>query len=271
MGILLRAAILLGVAVPVFAATEFHLALWQIFVVAVIGSAAGQLAWRSTRARSRAVQLAVVALGLVVAAGGALLFHPWRHTTEAPTHVGLVVVANGKPPSLTLDDLDALAPHVGAIAPLARHTAQLINDDTNWQANVHGTTPAYFELRGWRLAAGTLFTQADLDARAKVVVLGPTTAKQLFVGADPVGRTIRIQNVPFTVAGVLAPKGADDDDVAVMPLTTFLAKIHGGVGKTFDGAFLVSAAAPESIRAILRDRHRLAPDAEDDFVLRDLR
>ncbi len=82
---------------------------------------------------------------------------------------------------------------------------------------------------------------------------------------------IRIQNVPFTIAGVLAPRDADDDDVAIVPLTTFLAKIHQGLGKIFDGVFLISAAAPESVRAILRDRHRLAPGDDDDFILRDLR
>jgi hypothetical protein len=269
MGILLRAAIMLGVAVPVFAATGFHLALWQIFVAAVIGSTAGQLAWKATQARSRAVQLAVTALGIVVAAGGAMAFYPRRLLTQAPTHTGLFVVANGKPPSLTLGDLDALTANVGAIAPLAHHVAQLVTDDANWQSEVHGTTPAYFDLRGWRLASGTLFTQADLETRAKVVVLGPTTANQLFGRADPVGRIIRIQNAPFTIAGVLAPKGADDDDVAIVPLTTFLAKIRPGMGKTFDGVFLISAAAPESIRSILRDRHRLAPGDNDDFIVRE--
>lgn len=273
MGILQRAAIMLGVTVPVFAATAFHAALWQIFVAAVIGSAAGQLAWKGTQARSRAVQLAVMALGIVCAAGGVLAFHPWDHGTRAPTHMGVVVVANAQPPSLTLGDLDALTSRVGAIAPLAHHMADLVTDDTSWRCNVQGTTPAYFNLRGSRLASGQLFTQGELDATARVVVLGPTTAKQLFGSADPVGQTIRIQDVhvPFTIAGVLAPTGADDDDVAVIPLTTFLAKIHAGLGKTFDGVFLISGAAPESIRAILRDRHRLAAGDDDDFILRDRR
>jgi hypothetical protein len=72
-------------------------------------------------------------------------------------------------------------------------------------------------LRGWRLASGELFTQADLDTRAKVVVLGQTTAKQLFGGSGPVGKSVRIKDIVFTVAGVLTPKGADDDDVAVLP------------------------------------------------------
>jgi len=261
----------------VFAATEFHLALWQIFVVAVVGSTVGHLAWKSTRARSHAVQLAVMALGIVVAAGGALGAYAWRHRTQSPTHegsLGLLVVANGNPPSLTLDDLDALAPQVGAIAPLAHRVAQLVTDDVNWKSNVQGTTPAYFQLRGWRVARGALFTQADVDSGAKLVVLGPTTANSLFGTADPVGQMIRIQNVPFTVAAVLAPRGVDDDDVAIVPLTTFLAKIQRGLGsKTFDGVFLISAAgaAPESIRATLRARHRLAPGDDDDFIVRDLR
>jgi putative ABC transport system permease protein len=143
------------------------------------------------------VQLGVMALGIVVAAGGALVQAPWRRSTQAATRTGLVVVANGKPPSLTLGDADALGASVGAIAPLAHRMAQLVHDDTNWQSNVHGTTPAYFDLRGCRLASGTLFTEADLDTGAKVVVLGPTTANQLFGSANPVGQMIRIQNLPI--------------------------------------------------------------------------
>jgi hypothetical protein len=70
---------------------------------------------------------------------------------------------------------------------------------------------------------------------------------------------------------VLAPKSTDDDDVAIIPLTTFRAKIQQGLGTTFDGVFLISGATPEAIRTILRDRHRLAPSDDDDFMLRDLR
>jgi hypothetical protein len=271
MGILLRSAIMLAVAVPAFAATGFRLALWQIVVVAVIGAAAGQLAWKATKARPRGVQLAVTALGVVVAAGGALMVHPWRGPTQEPPNFGLIVVANRDRPSLTLDDVNALTPHVGAIAPVARQNASLLTDDNNWQCAVNGTTPAYFDVRGWRLASGAPFTQVDLDAGAKVIVLGSTTAHQLFSGTDPVGQTIRLQNAPFTIVGVLAPKSAADDDIAIVPLTTFFAKIHGSFGKTFDGVLLISAATPESVRAILRDRHRLAPGDDDDFILRDMR
>jgi putative ABC transport system permease protein len=117
------------------------------------------------------------------------------------------------------------------------------------QCNVQGTTPPYFELRGRRLASGAPFTQTDVDAGANVVVLGPTTADRLFGAADPVGEMIRMRKVPFTVAGVLAPVGADDDDVAVVPLTTFLAKIHYGLGRTFDGAFLVRGSCPNERRS----------------------
>jgi hypothetical protein len=267
---MLRAAILLGVAVPVFAATGFRPALWQILGVAVIGSVLAQLAWRATKARSRGVQLAVTALGVVVAAGGALRLSPWRRATQAPPHLGLLVVANRDPPTLTLGDVDALIPHVAAIAPVAHHRASLIADDNAWQSTVDGTTPEYLDLRGWRLASGAVFTRADVDAAAKVVILGRATATQLFGGADSVGETIRIEAVPFTIVGVLAPKSADDDDVAILPLTTFLAKIQRGGAKTFDGVLLISPADPAPVRAILRERHRLAPGDDDDFALRDL-
>ena len=113
-----------------------------------------------------------------LAVAGVLVLDPWRHPTQAPSQAGLVVVATGKPPSLTLADLDALSASVGAIAPLAHHMAQLVTGDTNWQTNVHGTTPAYFHMRGWLSASGTPSTQADLDAGAKVVVRGATTANR---------------------------------------------------------------------------------------------
>lgn len=272
LGILLRAAILLAIAAPAFAATGFRLAPWQIFVVALIGSGLGQLAWMATKARSRRVQIAVTALGVVVAAGGALTFTLRRSDTQASTHLGLIVVANRDRPSLTLDDVDALGARVGAVAPVAHHDEFLAAEDANWKCRVHGTTPAYFDLRRWPVASGAPFTQGDLDAGAKVVILGATPAKQLFGGADPVGRIVRVGRVPFTVAGVLAPKSVDDDEIAVVPLTTFFAKLRGGIRKTFDGVILISGAAdPEVVRAILRDRHRLAPGDDDDFVLRDLR
>lgn len=273
LGILLRAAILLAIAAPVFAATGFRLAPWQIFVVALVGSGLGQLAWMATKARSRRVQIAVTALGVVVAAGGALTFTLRRSDTQASTHLGLIVVANRDRPSLTQGDVDALGARVGAVAPVAHHDEFFVAEDESvWKCRVHGTTPAYLDLRGWRVASGAAFTQGDLDAAAKVVILGATPAKQLFGGADPVGRIVRVGRVPFTVAGVLAPKSVDDDEIAVVPLTTFFAKLRGGIRKTFDGVILISPAAdPEVVRAILRDRHRLAPGDDDDFVLRDLR
>lgn len=273
MGILLRAAILLAIAVPVFAATGFRLALWQIFVVALIGSGLGQLAWMATKARSRRVQIAVTALGVVVAAGGALTFALRRSDTQASDRLGLIVVANRDRASLTLDDVDALGARVGAVAPVAHHDEFVVAEDESvWKCRVQGTTPAYFDLRGWRLASGAVFAQGDLDAGAKVVILGPAPAKQLFGGADPVGRTVRVGKVPFTVAGVVAPKSPDDDDVAIVPLTTFFAKLRGGIPKRFDGVILISPAAdPEVVRGILRDRHRLSPGDDDDFTLRDLR
>jgi putative ABC transport system permease protein len=130
---------------------------------------------------------------------------------------------------------------------------------------------------------GEPFGQPEVDGGAKLVVLGQTVVEKLFgEGADPVGLAVRIKNVPFTVAGVLvrkgqSPFGQDYDDTAIIPASTFAAKIQGGLSKFLSGQILVSAASSDStaraqqqISDLLRQRHRLAPGVEDDFNIRNL-
>ena len=191
----------------------------------------------------------------------------------------------GSLPTLTWDDLRAIQtelPAVGAAAPVLRSVAPVISEDVNWTTSVTGTTPDYFAIREWTAARGSLFTASDVDAGTKVVVLGQTVAGRLFGTADPVGRQIRVRNVPFQVAGVLAPKGQspggqDLDDAVFVPSSTFQAKIQGGLRNLLSGVIMVGATsssatqrAERQIRSLLRDRHRLAQSADDDFSIRNL-
>jgi putative ABC transport system permease protein len=191
----------------------------------------------------------------------------------------------GSMPTLTWDDLDAIrteVPTVRYAAARLRATSQVIGQDFNWTTSVTGTTDEYFAIREWKAAKGGLFTPSDVEAGNKVVVLGQTVADKLFTLANPVGRTVRIKKIPFVVIGVLEPKGQsamgeDYDDGVYIPQSTFQAKIQGGLVKYLNGSIYVGSDSPEGtaraqaqIRGLLRDRHSLDPEDEDDFSIRNL-
>jgi putative ABC transport system permease protein len=192
----------------------------------------------------------------------------------------------GSQPTLTWDDLRAIQTEVPSVrwaAPILRAVAPVVAEELNWTTSVNGTTPEYFSIRAWPIAQGALFGPSDVEAGTKVAVLGKTVSEQLFgVGVDPVGFQIRIRNVPFQVVGVLSPKGQspggqDLDDAVFVPRTTFQAKVQGGLKNYVSGVIFVGATSPQTttraqtqIRALLRDRHRLAAGADDDFSIRNL-
>jgi putative ABC transport system permease protein len=172
---------------------------------------------------------------------------------------------------------------VRAAAPMLRSSMTLVAQEMNWTTTVTGTTPVYFDIRNWPFALGGGFTDAEVESAAKSVVLGKTVADRLFgPNVDPVGRTVRIKNMPFRVVGVAAKKGQastgqDYDDAAFVPYTTFGQRLQGGLAKFVQGTLLLQArsAADTSraefdVRGLLRDRHQLPPDREDDFSLRNL-
>src|SRR5262249_49980879 len=153
----------------------------------------------------------------------------------------------------------------------------------NWSTGVVGTTPEYFDVRGWPAARGSVFAAEDVTGAAKLIVLGQTTVDKLFgPGINPIGRSLRLRSTPFQVLGVLArkgqsPMGSDYDDVAIVPATTFQTRIQGGLPKYIPGAIMVSATshtdtarAQREIIEILRDRHHVASASEDDFSIRNL-
>ncbi len=190
----------------------------------------------------------------------------------------------GSQPTLTWDDVAAVerdVPQVTAVAVELSGRGQIMSDSDNWQTQITGTTPAWFTIRNWPAAKGRVLSDVDLSAGAKVAVIGQTVASNLFPGSDPVGQTIRIDRVPFEVIGVAAKKGAtpwgsDNDDRVIIPQTTFMQKVSGGLNKYVPGSVMVkvasasaSEAAKANITALLRERHRLRGDEDDDFQLRD--
>jgi putative ABC transport system permease protein len=191
---------------------------------------------------------------------------------------------SGSKQSLTWSDLEAIQTEVDSVryaAPELTSRAQLASEDQNWSSSVVGITPEYFAIRNWEIASGDLLTHADADGGAKVVVLGNTVATNLFgEHADPVGQTVRIKNIPFTVVGVTKKKGqsafgSDYDDVAFISSKAFRTKISGGLGKYLAGRIYVSAVsekhtaeAQSAIEQLLRRRHNSRTG--DDFSVRNL-
>jgi putative ABC transport system permease protein len=191
----------------------------------------------------------------------------------------------GSAPTLTLDDARDLGelPDVVAVAPINSGVAQTVNEGQNWSTQITGTTPDYFRIRNWKFASGDPFDDVAERSAAPVAVIGETVAKNLFPeGEDPVGKTIRIRNIPFTVVGLLASQGQslqgqDQDDVIIVPFQTAQRRLFGSAFPGSVRTMFVQAATPEvmksleqQMREVLRDRHRLAEDADDDFSIRDL-
>jgi len=182
--------------------------------------------------------------------------------------------------TLTVDDANAMQteiPGVIAVSPEVRSGAQISAGENNWQTSVMGEDVDYLTIRVWDIADGTMFTDADVRSTAKVCVLGKTTADKLFPDGGAVGQIIRIKNVPVKVLGVLRAKGSsmagqDQDDTVIVPYTTGMKRF---AGVTMLRSINVSAASTDqlipvqnAIADLLRERHRIQPGRDDDFILR---
>jgi putative ABC transport system permease protein len=183
--------------------------------------------------------------------------------------------------SLTADDAKAIlaqVPFIKWVSPSVGYSAQLVYGANNWYTRTNGVAPDYIKIRHWPLAAGSMFSKMDVDVAADVCLIGQTVQKNLFSPSDdPVGKTIRISNLPFRVIGILSPKGEspfgrDEDDVILMPYTTVQKKISGISWIQFMLASADSAGdiqpAEDQVTAILRQRHHLRPNEDDDFEVR---
>ena len=184
--------------------------------------------------------------------------------------------------TLTVEDLDAIkreVPSVALVSPVVNSRSQLVAGNQNWSTQIQGVSEQFPEIRKWSVASGDFFTDSDVRSAARVVVIGQTIADNLFPGEDAVGQTIRVSNMPFRVAGVMArkgqdPQGRDQDDAAFAPYTSVQKKLLGNTRVQVAYVSAVSQdatyTAQSQISDLLRQRHKLAPGAPDDFTVRNM-
>ena len=195
--------------------------------------------------------------------------------TRGGVHTGF-----GGAGTLTVEDALAMqreVPGVSAVSPEVRSSAQIMAGNNNWSTSLMGEGVDYLLIRQWDLSDGAMFTEADTRASAKVCVLGTTTADKLFPEGDPVGKIIRIKNVPVKVLGVLKSKGvsmfgSDQDDTVLMPYTTAMKRFAGVTTLRSINVQAATAAqmaeVQKGITDLLRQRHRIQGGRDDDFMLR---
>ena len=187
----------------------------------------------------------------------------------------------GMAPNLTPDDYEAIRREITGItaaSPEARTSTQVAVGNQNTFVQVSGVSEEYLTARSWPLRGGDNFTEADVRSAAKVCLIGSTTATTLFgENMDPVGQVIRIKNAPFTVVGWLVAKGSgsfgqDQDDVILVPYTAVMKRLSGD---TMFRSIFVQAESPAAIAdvqdqltGLLRQRHQIADDKDDDFMVR---
>ena len=182
--------------------------------------------------------------------------------------------------SLVMADAIAIKNQVSlikSVSPNVDGNVQIIYANQNWYTGYRGVSPEYFEIKRWYVDQGAAFTQDDVDRAADVCVIGRTVRDQLFGVEDPIGKVMRVKDLPCKIVGTLLPKGLsvsgqDQDDTILMPYTTAQKKISG---ITWLDDILCSAISQDAVKpagqeaaAILRDRHHLRPEEEDDFNIR---
>jgi putative ABC transport system permease protein len=188
----------------------------------------------------------------------------------------------------TLNESDANAireeiPEVQYVAAMLRGGTQIVYAESNWSTQWQGVQPDFFSINGWEIQSGNGFEARDYSG-GKSVILGETVRRELFADEDAIGQTVRLGRVPFTVVGVLKPKGQggfgqDQDDVVLVPLETARRRLMGASavppGAVQQIALGVTRADDVSyvqgeVEALLRQRHKIQPGDEDDFSVRNI-
>jgi putative ABC transport system permease protein len=166
---------------------------------------------------------------------------------------------------------------IKSVSPNVDDPVQVVYGNQNWHTSYRGVSPEYFEIKRWYVDQGAIFSQDDVDRAADVCTIGRTVRDQLFGVEDPIGKVIRVNNLPCKVVATLHPKGLsldgrDQDDTVILPYTMAQKKIKG---TTWLDDILCSAVSQDAVKiagqeatALLRDRHKLRPEQEDDFNIR---
>lgn len=195
----------------------------------------------------------------------------------ADSHGGVRMEATNTQ-TLTLENLQQIqkeAKYLTAISPQVTSGGQVIKGSDNWPSSIYGVSPEYLSVRTLEVADGNMFTESAVTSNAKVAVIGQTIVENLFPdGEDPIGKTIRFNNIPFKVIGVLGEKGEntfgqDQDDIILAPYTTVQKRI---LATTYLQSIVASATseedapkAVEEVSTILREAHDISENEDDDF------
>jgi len=262
----------LRIALRALMVNKMRSALTMLGIIIGVGAVIAMIAVGSGAKKRIAEQIASMGSNLLIVMSG------------SSTSGGLRFGA-GTVPTLTVDDAKAIQTEIPAVkytAPNISGVAQVVFGNQNWSTIVNGTTPEILEIREWSLSSGRPFTQQDVDGATKVCLLGKTVVENLFGGIDPIGQIVRIKKVPFIVIGVLAPKGQstwgqDQDDVIFVPLTAAQKRLFGMQFPGMVRVISVQAKEPEvmkeaeeQITELLRQTHRIQPNQENDFSVRNL-
>ncbi|WP_312399120.1 ABC transporter permease [Chryseobacterium sp.] len=179
--------------------------------------------------------------------------------------------------TLTLADYNALKTKtklIKNISPLVNGSGQSIAGSNNWPTSIYGASPEYLKIRDWSVEEGSMFTEDDVEAYAKVAVIGKTVQENLFPNENPIGKMIRFKNIPFKVIGVLRKKGEntfgqDQDDIIIAPYTAVQKRI---LAQKYLQSIVASSlseedseAAVNEIKTIMEDQHKIKPDEDNDF------
>ena len=207
-----------------------------------------------------------------------LVISPGSSTSSAGIRGGF-----GSASTLTERDADALAqraaaPDIEAVAPAATTPVELTVGTTNWTTTLTGTTTAWQTVRSRAVSSGRFFTQADVDSRAAVVVLGPDTASELFPTGNPIGQSVVYDGQTLKVVGVLEPLSSSEqtsnNDLALVPLSTYQERLVGGTNRTSVSSIYVKAtssstltAAYQEANSLLLNLHGITATASADFSI----
>jgi len=182
--------------------------------------------------------------------------------------------------TLKIEDAEAIRREVSGVTAVSEEvvsTTQVAAGNQNWFTRIYGESADYLDIRQWPLADGAPFTPQDVRSANKVCVIGRTTATQIYGNDDPIGQVLRVKNVPFTITGVLTPKGlsaqgVDQDDIVIMPYTSAMKRVAGGTTLRNINVQVGDAnqmdSAQKQIIDLLRQRHNIRPGRDDDFTVR---
>jgi putative ABC transport system permease protein len=263
---------ILRIAIKALGRNKLRSGLTMLGIIIGVGAVIAMIAIGSGAKTRIQEQIASMGSNLLIVLSGSATSGGFRH-------------GSGSVPTLTVDDAKAMATELSAVkytAPLLRGVTQVVFGNQNWSTVTYATTPEALLIRDWPVLSGRSLTQADVDGAAKVCLLGQTVVYNLFGEMDPVGQVVRVKQFPFTVVGVLSLKGQttwgqDQDDVVYVPLTTGQRLLFGQQFPGMVWSISVQATGPdtmnlaeEQITQLLRQRHRIRANQDNDFMVRNL-